>query len=430
MDMSLNIDNLVESFNSTVGLTLPGMNQQDAEIENSINPRSNYTSVNNEVNISSNAHEINQINQNCPLNPPVNQSNENSLQVDFELETRLSRYWRDGFGDTDFLSNWPQTTVLTEEEDQDDCTLLKWFDDDFDDYIVPEWKDILKNKINVTTEKFKTTINQSRDDFLRDTAKKTKILPLDDGEELIYKETRAPNITINNKIDDIIEKIKTMTNTLNTLKEFEKLLPISTDLNSYIAHLDFTKSKWFGFNINEDLAHLWELVDLPLKFTEIYSEEEVQKQDISVLLGYLSEICVYTKSKQAIFFVKFFSEGSRQSLRKNKKGFSEYKRTFGKVLDHNDKKSYGSVCKMLANVLNVKCAFKNKYNMHGCKSSNPSSKEALENSGVKTDDTDTMYFNNNPGNMKETIEELSEKYRIPFASPRLTVELMTQKCNI
>lgn len=189
--------------------------------------------------------------------------------------------------------------------------------------------------------------------------------------KLTQKSWMQPPLNI--KRTSILEKLKRW-------EDFFSDLEVSKNKTPYYSCYEPNKTTWFGFNMNMQLVQLWELVKIPLNLTQIYEECEVEFSQRVLIIQYLSAICTLTRSKQAIYCVKYFALGGKENDKgPNKKGLGEFRRTFGVIINPNDHpEACLAVSMMLASVLGVR-AYNNWI--------------AMRSRGGVNKDSDLNYFN-------------------------------------
>jgi len=114
---------------------------------------------------------------------------------------------------------------------------------------------------------------------------------------------------------------------------------------------------WFGFNINNDLAKLLYLANIPVEFLNYHQTQILTEKQKKKIILVLLKICKITKSKQVIYYLNKWATDPVKC-----KGFKEFERTFCQWFDfknkiHKYKHVFTDACGYLMSILNTKALF-------------------------------------------------------------------------
>jgi len=90
-----------------------------------------------------------------------------------------------------------------------------------------------------------------------------------------------------------------------------------------IKKLMMMTKKWFGFKINNDLAKLFFLCNIPLDVLDYDDQQELTRKQQKYILLNLIKLCKKTNSKQIFYYMNSWAKDKEK-----KRGFEEFQRTF------------------------------------------------------------------------------------------------------
>lgn len=210
-------------------------------------------------------------------------------------------------------------------------------------------KKLIEEEIQILLNNIKNKNYQFKLDYLEEQTRKVRV-------DIVKLEKNKDNLSFGSFVDHEIKlDNKSVKNKSHfTLEEYKFKMQL----------LQIKKNFWFGFKVNFDLANLFYMLDINIKYLD-YNEDNTilyhqRKQIIKVLL----KLCNQTNSKQVIAFMK------KWHVQKDRlKGYEEFQQTFMYWFDfENDlvrlKRSFLLACSYLTGLTGVKTIFRK--NLRDC----------------------------------------------------------------